>query len=246
MRSCSIRSTSIATPRPTSARRRSRGHRRRCSCIISASSRARPRLFQRLASHVIYAGPALRPSSDMIRQGAGPQSGLWSQGISGDLPIVLLRIAEIENIGVAQPDAASTRILADEAARRRSRHSERASILLCPGPSDRAGDSGSRRPVAAGSWSRACAAGGSIVLRADLIDASTRCVAHLRRACRDLGAARQPVGATRSRHRAALADPAASPNPQPRARSLRRLRRRRELECLQRARRLWLRTARNM
>jgi cyclic beta-1,2-glucan synthetase len=59
-------------------------------------------LFQRLASHVIYAGPALRPSSDTIRQGAGAQSGLWSQGISGDLPIVLLRIGEIENIGVAK------------------------------------------------------------------------------------------------------------------------------------------------
>jgi cyclic beta-1,2-glucan synthetase len=59
-------------------------------------------LFQRLASHVIYASPSLRPSTDTIRQGAGPQSGLWSQGISGDLPIVLLRIADIENISVAR------------------------------------------------------------------------------------------------------------------------------------------------
>ena len=59
-------------------------------------------LFQRLASHVIYASPALRPSSDTIRQGAGPQSGLWSLGISGDLPIVLVRIGEIETIDVAK------------------------------------------------------------------------------------------------------------------------------------------------
>ena len=59
-------------------------------------------LFQRLASHVVFASPALRPSSDTIRQGAGPQSGLWSLGISGDLPIVLLRIGEIESIGVAK------------------------------------------------------------------------------------------------------------------------------------------------
>ena len=59
-------------------------------------------LFQRLASHVIFAGRDLRPSSDVIRQGSGPQSGLWSQGISGDLPIVLLRIAEIENLSVAR------------------------------------------------------------------------------------------------------------------------------------------------
>jgi cyclic beta-1,2-glucan synthetase len=59
-------------------------------------------LFQRLASHVIFAGRDLRPSSDVIRQGSGPQSGLWSQGISGDLPIVLLRIAEIESLSVAR------------------------------------------------------------------------------------------------------------------------------------------------
>ena len=59
-------------------------------------------LFQRLASHVIFAGRDLRPSSDVIRQGSGPQSGLWSQGVSGDLPIVLLRIAEIESLSVAR------------------------------------------------------------------------------------------------------------------------------------------------
>ena len=55
-------------------------------------------LFQRLAGHVIFSGRALRPASDTIRQGAGPQSELWSHGISGDLPIVLLRIADIENL----------------------------------------------------------------------------------------------------------------------------------------------------
>ena len=59
-------------------------------------------LFQRLASHVIFAGRDLRPSSDVIRRGSGPQSGLWSEGISGDLPIVLLRIAEIESLSVAR------------------------------------------------------------------------------------------------------------------------------------------------
>jgi len=55
-------------------------------------------LFQRLAGHVIFSGRALRPASDAIRQGSGPQSGLWPQGISGDLPIVLLRIADVENL----------------------------------------------------------------------------------------------------------------------------------------------------
>ena len=59
-------------------------------------------LFQQLAGHVIYAAPAMRPSSDAILRGCGPQSGLWSQGISGDLPIVLLRIADIENVDIVR------------------------------------------------------------------------------------------------------------------------------------------------
>ena len=59
-------------------------------------------LFQRLAGHVIYAAPAMRPSSDAIMRGCGPQSGLWSQGISGDPPIVLLRIADIENVDIVR------------------------------------------------------------------------------------------------------------------------------------------------
>jgi cyclic beta-1,2-glucan synthetase len=59
-------------------------------------------LFQRLAGHVIFASPTLRPSSDTIRQGSFAQSGLWAQGISGDLPIVLLRIVETEHLDVAR------------------------------------------------------------------------------------------------------------------------------------------------
>ncbi|MEO5375301.1 MAG: glycosyl transferase, partial [Alphaproteobacteria bacterium] len=59
-------------------------------------------LFQRLAGHLLYAAPTLRPSSDTIQRGGGSQPGLWTQGISGDLPIVLLRIANTENINVAR------------------------------------------------------------------------------------------------------------------------------------------------
>ena len=59
-------------------------------------------LFQRLAGHVIYAAPALRPSSNTIKRGAGAQSGLWAQRISGDLPIVLLRIADAETFDIAR------------------------------------------------------------------------------------------------------------------------------------------------
>ena len=59
-------------------------------------------MFQRLAGHLIYSAPALRPSSDAIFRGAGAQSGLWPLSISGDLPIVLLRIADTEHLDVAR------------------------------------------------------------------------------------------------------------------------------------------------
>jgi len=57
-------------------------------------------LFQRLAGFVLYADPALRPSPEIIQRGSGPRAGLWAEGISGDRPIVLLRIEHSEDIGV--------------------------------------------------------------------------------------------------------------------------------------------------
>ena len=59
-------------------------------------------LFQRLAGHLIYAAPALRASSETIERGAAGQPGLWSLGISGDLPILLLRVSELENIDIVR------------------------------------------------------------------------------------------------------------------------------------------------
>jgi cyclic beta-1,2-glucan synthetase len=58
--------------------------------------------FQRLAGHLIYATPALRPPSQTIEQGAAGQPGLWSMGISGDLPIIVLRISDIDHLDVAR------------------------------------------------------------------------------------------------------------------------------------------------
>jgi cyclic beta-1,2-glucan glucanotransferase len=49
-------------------------------------------LFQRLANHVLYSDPTLRPSDDVLKRGGRKASTLWAQGISGDLPIVLVRI----------------------------------------------------------------------------------------------------------------------------------------------------------
>ena len=58
--------------------------------------------YQRLAGHVIYAAPMLRHPSEIIESGSGGQPGLWSLGISGDLPIVVVRISDIEHLNVAR------------------------------------------------------------------------------------------------------------------------------------------------
>ncbi|MGI8432515.1 MAG: GH36-type glycosyl hydrolase domain-containing protein, partial [Chthoniobacterales bacterium] len=55
-------------------------------------------MFQRLASHVIYSSPALRPSSDALVRAEGAQPVLWPYGISGDLPIVLCRIDDVNDL----------------------------------------------------------------------------------------------------------------------------------------------------
>ena len=54
--------------------------------------------FQRLAAPILYSDPRLRPSSDTIVRGAGGQSGLWPYGISGDRPIVVCRIDDVDDI----------------------------------------------------------------------------------------------------------------------------------------------------
>ena len=59
-------------------------------------------LFQRLAGYVLYADASARPSSDTILRGGGGPAALWAHGISGDLPLVLLRIDAVEDIAIAR------------------------------------------------------------------------------------------------------------------------------------------------
>ena len=63
---------------------------------------AQASLYQRLAGHVLYANPSLRSPSDTIRRGLAGQPVLWAQGISGDVPIVLVRIDEVEDSGIVR------------------------------------------------------------------------------------------------------------------------------------------------
>ncbi|HEV8135334.1 MAG TPA: glucoamylase family protein [Pyrinomonadaceae bacterium] len=49
-------------------------------------------LFQRLAARIIYSDPSLRPRPHVLALNTKSQSSLWAHGISGDLPIVVVRI----------------------------------------------------------------------------------------------------------------------------------------------------------
>ena len=55
--------------------------------------------FQRLAAPILYHDGRFRPPPAVLAKGAGRQSGLWPLAISGDLPIVLLRIDDPADIG---------------------------------------------------------------------------------------------------------------------------------------------------
>ena len=60
------------------------------------------RLFQDLAGRILYADATLRPPAVVLRQNASGPRALWAHGISGDLPIVLVRIDEPEDRGIVR------------------------------------------------------------------------------------------------------------------------------------------------
>ena len=59
-------------------------------------------LFQRLANRVLYSDPTLRPASEVLSRSQGGPATLWAHGISGDLPIVLVRIDDIEDLEIVR------------------------------------------------------------------------------------------------------------------------------------------------
>jgi cellobiose phosphorylase len=64
---------------------------------INASD-ADAQLYGRLANSILYAHSSLRADASVLLRNRRGQSGLWGYAISGDLPIVLLRIGELANI----------------------------------------------------------------------------------------------------------------------------------------------------
>jgi cyclic beta-1,2-glucan synthetase len=61
-----------------------------------------PELYARLASALVYANPARRADSNVLLRNRRGQSGLWSYGISGSIPIVLLRVCDANKIEIAK------------------------------------------------------------------------------------------------------------------------------------------------
>ena len=66
------------------------------------ASEADARLHARLASSVLYANASLRADPGILRRNDRGQSSLWAYAISGDLPIVLLRMADPANLELAR------------------------------------------------------------------------------------------------------------------------------------------------
>jgi cyclic beta-1,2-glucan synthetase len=59
-------------------------------------------LFARIANSIIYPSSRWRADASILSRNRRGQSALWSYGISGDLPIILMRISDQTNINLIQ------------------------------------------------------------------------------------------------------------------------------------------------
>ena len=59
-------------------------------------------LFQRLANHVLYSDATLRPAAAILRRSVRNVSMLWALGISGDLPIILVRVTDQDHLDLVR------------------------------------------------------------------------------------------------------------------------------------------------
>ena len=59
-------------------------------------------LYQKLASHVIYFSPNRIYNRDMIEANTKGRSALWAQGVSGDIPIVVVIISSVYELDILE------------------------------------------------------------------------------------------------------------------------------------------------
>jgi cyclic beta-1,2-glucan synthetase len=67
-----------------------------------SASEADAQVYGRLASSIIYASSLRRAKASILNRNRQGQSGLWGYGISGDVPIVLVRIRDHERIALVR------------------------------------------------------------------------------------------------------------------------------------------------
>jgi cyclic beta-1,2-glucan synthetase len=60
------------------------------------------RRFQQLASHLLFPNPLLRSSTQRITENRKGQAGLWAYSISGDLPLALITVGEMRDLGLVR------------------------------------------------------------------------------------------------------------------------------------------------
>lgn len=59
-------------------------------------------LYSKLAGALVYANPQRRASQPILKNNRRAQDGLWSYSISGDTPLVLLRVSDISGIDLVR------------------------------------------------------------------------------------------------------------------------------------------------
>ncbi len=59
-------------------------------------------LFERLASRVLYDDGSLRPGPEVLARSTLGQEGLWGHGVSGDLPVLLVRVVSDSDLALVR------------------------------------------------------------------------------------------------------------------------------------------------
>ena len=59
-------------------------------------------VYEQLAAAILFPQASLRAPTELLKQSDGAQDVLWSHGLSGDLPVVLLRLTDAEHLQLLQ------------------------------------------------------------------------------------------------------------------------------------------------
>jgi cyclic beta-1,2-glucan synthetase len=105
-------------------------------------------LFERLASRVLYADTSLRADPDVLARNVLGQEGLWPHSISGDLPILLVRVVEEDDLPLVRQVLQAQEYWRPQGPQRGRRDPERAPHQLPRRDARGPGGAAGRRAVA--------------------------------------------------------------------------------------------------